>query len=53
MFVPIEDRDDLGEVHIGFSPNHGINSIHRVKEVPVTPSQMGSNGNESMNYIDR
>lgn len=54
MFVPLEDRDDLGEVHIGFSPNQGINSIHRVKEVPVTPSQQGGSVNGgSLNYIDR
>ncbi len=54
MFVPTEDRDDLGEVHIGFSPNQGINSIHRVKEVPVSPSQTGNGSvNGSLNYIDR
>ena len=54
MFVPIEDRDDLGEVHIGFSPNQGINTVHRVKELPTPISQIGSpSANESMNYIDR
>ena len=33
MFVPLEDRDDLGEVHVGFNPLAGIQSIHHVKEV--------------------
>lgn len=54
MFVPLEDREDLGEVHIGFDPNLGINSIHRVKELQVTPSQLQAGSVDgSVKYIDR
>jgi hypothetical protein len=45
MFVPLEDREDLGEVHIGFDPIEGINSIHRVKELQVTPTQSKNENN--------
>lgn len=33
MFVPQEDRDDLGELHIGLDTRNGIQSVHHVKEV--------------------
>lgn len=35
MYVPQEDRDDLGEVHVGFSPREGIQTVQHVKELPV------------------
>jgi hypothetical protein len=34
MFVPQEDREDLGEVHVGFTPTDGIQTIHHVKDLP-------------------
>ena len=53
MFVPLEDRDDLGVVHIGFTPNQGINSIHRVKELQLSPEQLADSINENVNSYDR
>jgi hypothetical protein len=43
MFVPYEDRDDLGEVHIDFNAETGIQAIHHVKEVNNTKSQVEKN----------
>jgi hypothetical protein len=39
MFVPYEDRDDLGEVHIDFNAETGIQAIHHVKEVKSKSSE--------------
>ena len=47
MFVPLEDRDDLGEVHVGFTPNQGINSIHRVKELQLSQEKLADNLNSN------
>ena len=33
MYVPQEDRDDLGEVHVGVSTRDGIRHVHHVKEM--------------------
>lgn len=34
MFVPNEEGEDLGEVHVEFSPREGIQSIQHVRELP-------------------
>jgi hypothetical protein len=36
MYIPHDehdDRDDLGEVHVGFTPNEGIHHVHHVREI--------------------
>jgi hypothetical protein len=30
MYVPQDDREDLGEVHISLSPTTGIQSVERI-----------------------
>ena len=45
MFVPNEDRDDLGEVHIGIHPKEGIQSIHHVKELPINNDKSNNEPN--------
>jgi hypothetical protein len=42
MFVPQDDREDLGEVHVGFTPSEGIQTIHHVKEIPIQRQQSQS-----------
>lgn len=42
MFVPQDDREDLGEVHVGFTPSEGIQTIHHVKEIPIQREQSQS-----------
>lgn len=38
MYVPNEAHDepqDFGEVHVGFTPSEGIQTVHHVKEIPI------------------
>lgn len=33
MFVPVDDRDDLGEVMVNLNTKDGIRSVHQVKQL--------------------
>jgi hypothetical protein len=38
MYVPNDAHDepqDFGEVHVGFTPSEGIQTVHHVKEIPI------------------
>ena len=50
MFVPQEDRDDLGEVHIGVSPKEGIKSVHHVKNIQLMQSQLPDSEPKNYDY---
>lgn len=45
MYVPNEAQDepqDFGEVHVGFTPSEGIQTVHHVKEIPIEKELNGS-----------
>jgi hypothetical protein len=35
MYIPQDDHDDqdLGELHVGFTPDEGIQHVHHVREI--------------------
>jgi hypothetical protein len=51
MFVPLEDRDDLGEVHIDFNAETGIQAIHHVKEVKTNSNTVENANNNNSKSI--
>ena len=56
MYVPNEVTDepqDFGEVHVGFTPSEGIQSIHHVKEIPVAQTASIYQQHEASNSFHR
>lgn len=43
MYVPPDDREDLGEIHVGLTPKDGIQHVHHVKEMQLMQNQLPDN----------
>jgi hypothetical protein len=52
MFVPLEDRDDLGEVHIDFNTKDGIRAVHHVKEVRSQNEEQNKQESTTQNNLN-